>query len=80
SESFAFVDRQATLDRMNLALRRMKAADDEALSQRSELALAKDDIAAGRSGYGEHHLTVMVKADSLDALNFMTADVQTAFT
>jgi type IV secretion system protein VirB4 len=79
SESFAFVDRQATLDRMNLALRRMKAADDEALSQRYELASAKDDVAAGRSGFGEHHLTVMVKADTLDALNFAAADVQTAF-
>ena len=31
TQSFAFVDRQPTLDRMNLALRRMKAADDEAL-------------------------------------------------
>ena len=38
TESFAFVDRQAALDRMNLALRRMRAADDDALSLRGELA------------------------------------------
>ncbi len=62
TESFGFVDRQATLDRMNLALRRMRAADDEALSLRASLHTAKDDVAAGRAAFGEHHLTIMVKA------------------
>jgi type IV secretion system protein VirB4 len=80
TESFAFVDRQVALDRMNLALRRMRAADDEALSLRRDLTGAKDDVAAGRSAFGEHHLTVMVKATSLPALNAAAADVQSAFT
>ena len=65
TESFGFVDRQQTLDRMNLALRRMRAADDEAMSLRRDLGVAKDDVAAGRSSFGEHHLTVMVKAPTL---------------
>ena len=80
SQSFGFVDRQQTLNRMNLALRRMRAADDEALSLRGDLATAKDDVAAGRSAFGEHHLTVMVKSPSLVELNEATADVQSAFT
>ncbi len=80
SESFGFVDRQMTLDRMNLALRRMRAADDEALSLRRDLGAAKDDVAAGRAAFGEHHLTVMVKATSLSALDRSAADVQSAFT
>jgi type IV secretion system protein VirB4 len=80
TESFGFVDRQMTLDRMNLALRRMRAADDEAVSLRRDLISAKDDVAAGRSAFGEHHLTVMVKAASLKALNEAAADVQSAFT
>ncbi len=80
TESFGFVDRQQTLDRMNLALRRMRAADDEALSLRQDLSAAKDDVAAGRSAFGEHHLTVMVKALSLSELNEQAADVQSAFT
>ena len=42
TESFAFVDRQVALDRMNLALRRMRAADDDAMSLRRDLSLAKD--------------------------------------
>jgi type IV secretion system protein VirB4 len=79
SESFAFVDRQVALDRMNLALRRMRAADDDALSLRRDLSIAKDNVAAGRSVFGEHHLTVMVKANSLTALDEAVADVQASF-
>ncbi len=80
TESFGFVDRQQTLDRMNLALRRMRAADDEAMSLRRDLGVAKDDVAAGRSSFGEHHLTVMVKAPTLITLDQAAADVQSAFT
>ena len=80
TESFAFVERQATLDRMNTALRRMRAADDEALSLRADLSTAKDDVAAGRASFGEHHLSVMVRANSLPALTEAAADVQAAFT
>ena len=79
-QSFAFVDRQPTLDRMNLALRRMRAADDEAMSLRAGLAQAKDDVAAGRAAFGEHHLSVMVKAESLAGLNEAVGEVQSAFT
>jgi type IV secretion system protein VirB4 len=80
SQSFGFVDRQASLGRMNLALRRMRAADDEALSLRQGLTAAKDDVAAGRAAFGEHHLTVMVRAASLEALHEACAEVQAAFT
>src|SRR6202012_3614475 len=41
SQSFGFVDRQAALGKMNLALRRMRSAEDEALSLRAELTDAK---------------------------------------
>ncbi|CAN5192822.1 VirB4 family type IV secretion system protein [soil metagenome] len=80
TESFAFVDRQATLDRMNLVLRRMRAADDEAFSQRRDLSTAKDDVATGRAAFGEHHLSVMVKASSPTQASEAASDVQSAFT
>jgi len=76
TESFAFVDRQAALDRMGLALRRLKAAEDDAFSLRGELAQARDDVGAGRSAYGEHHLTILAKADSLEELDQGVADIQ----
>ncbi|MGA0605246.1 VirB4 family type IV secretion/conjugal transfer ATPase [Phenylobacterium sp. VNQ135] len=80
TESFAFVERQQTLNRMNTAIRRMRAADDEALTLRSDLTAAKDDVAAGRASFGEHHLSVMVRAQSLDELAEAASDVQAAFT
>lgn len=75
SQSFAFVERGAALGRMNLALRRMRSAEDEALSLRDELSRAKDDVAAGRAAFGEHHATIAVHADSLEVLNAEVAEV-----
>lgn len=80
SQSFAFVERQTALNRMNLTLRRMRAADDEALSLRRDLVAAKDDVAAGRAAFGEHHMTVMVKSDTLEGLDEAVAEVQAALT
>jgi len=78
TESFAFVDRQASLDAMSLALRRLRAAKDEALSLRGELAAAKDEVGAGRAAYGEHHLSVLAKAQTLDELDLAVAEVHSA--
>jgi type IV secretion system protein VirB4 len=75
SQSFAFVDRQATLGMMNLALRRMRSAEDEAVSLRAELSDAKDQVAAGRAGFGEHHMTIAVHGETLEELNGHVADV-----
>ncbi|HEY5072268.1 MAG TPA: VirB4 family type IV secretion/conjugal transfer ATPase [Caulobacteraceae bacterium] len=78
TESFAFVDRQASLDRMSLSLRRLRAADSDALSLRQELSMARDEVGAGRAAYGEHHLTLLVKAASLDELDAAVAETQSA--
>lgn len=78
TESFAFQDRQASLDRMGVALRRLRAADDDAFSLRSELAQARDDVGAGRTAYGEHHLSILVRAGELGDLDYAVADVQSA--
>lgn len=75
SQSFAFVERGAALGKMNLALRRMRSAEDEALSLRDELAVAKDEVAAGRAGFGEHHTTIAVQGDDLRTLDTQVAEV-----
>ncbi len=75
TQSFAFVERRAALGQMNLALRRMKSAEDEALSLRDELASAKDEVAAGRAGFGEHHTIIAVQAGDLALLDAQVAEV-----
>lgn len=80
SQSFAFVDRQEGLGRMNLALRRMRASDDEAVSLRDELAQAKDEVAAGRAAFGEHHLTILVRGRNAAEVDAGVAEVQAALT
>jgi type IV secretion system protein VirB4 len=78
THSFAFADRQVSLGRMNLALRRMRAADDDALSLQRDLTLAKDDVAAGRAAFGEHHMTLMVRAATQTKLDEAVAEMQGA--
>jgi len=78
SQSFGFVERQAALSKMNLALRRMKSAEDEAVSLRTELSSAKDEVAAGRAGFGEHHMTIAVRAASPALVDEGVAEVQAA--
>ena len=78
SQSFGFVERQTALSRMNLALRRLRSAEDEAISLRGELADAKDDVAAGRANFGEHHMTVAVRGDTPALVDEGVAEVQAA--
>jgi type IV secretion system protein VirB4 len=78
SQSFGFVERQSALSRMNLALRRMRSAEDEALSLRAELTDAKDDVAAGRASFGEHHMTIAIRANSPEEVDEGVAEIQAA--
>jgi len=75
TQSFAMVERAQALGQMNLALRRMQSTEDEALSLREELTTAKDEVAAGRAGFGEHHSTIAVHADDLELLSDHVAEV-----
>jgi len=78
SQSFGFVERQAALSRMNLALRRMRSAEDEAVSLRADLSSAKDEVAAGRAGFGEHHMTIAVRGDTPGEVDDGVAEAQAA--
>ena len=75
TQSFAFVERTSALGRMNLTLRRMRSADDEGLSLRDDLLQAKDNVATGRAGFGEHHTTIKVQAPDLALLNARVAEL-----
>jgi type IV secretion system protein VirB4 len=76
THSFGFVERPAALSKMNLALRRMRSAEDEALSLRADLGHAKDEVAAGRAAFGEHHMSVAVHGENPATLDEAVAEVQ----
>ena len=80
TQGFGFVDRPVAVERMKLALRRLRAgSDEETRSLRADMEAALDDVSYGRSAYGEHHLTVQLLADEPRALGEAVSDVAAAF-
>ena len=69
AESFAFTERQIALERVSLAVRRFRASDDDSHSLKQGLVDAKDEVAAGRAAMGEHALSILVRAESLELLD-----------
>lgn len=69
SESYAPTERQTARERMDLAIRRLKSADEEAAAERADMLTARDALGNGAVGFGDHHLTVMVKEQGLGRLD-----------
>lgn len=78
TETFSPIERQTARERMDLALRRLRSADEAALTERSEMAAARDAVGAGQLGFGDHHLSVLVRADTLAVLESATAKTAAA--
>ena len=72
-ESYAPTERQTTRERMDLALRRLKSADEEAMAERADMLAARDELGNGAVGFGDHHLTVLVRESDLARLDDATA-------
>jgi len=69
TESFAPADRQVARERIDLAIRRIRSADEEAGAERREMLAARDALGAGQAGFGDHHLSLLVRAEDLTALD-----------
>jgi type IV secretion system protein VirB4 len=72
-ESYAPTERQTARERMDLAIRRLKSADEEAMAERADMLSARDELGNGAVGFGDHHLTVMVRETDLGRLDDATA-------
>ncbi len=75
TESFAPEERQTAREKIDLAIRRLKSADEEAQSERAEMMAARDELGAGSVAFGDHHLTVLVRERDLERLDDATASV-----
>ncbi|MED5544531.1 MAG: VirB4 family type IV secretion/conjugal transfer ATPase, partial [Pseudomonadota bacterium] len=73
TETYAPCDRQIARERIDLAIRRLRSADEEAMAERSEMVSARDALGTGAVGFGDHHLSVLVRADTLDELDMVSA-------
>ena len=72
-ESYAPTERQTARERMDLAIRRLKSADEEAMAERADMLAARDELGNGAVGFGDHHLTVLVRERDLGRLDDATA-------
>lgn len=73
TQTFGFLPKQVAHDRMNRKQNQMAAANDKAASQAAELTLAADRLQSNEFVMGDHHLTLLVYADSLPALGEVAA-------
>ncbi|WP_296722126.1 VirB4 family type IV secretion/conjugal transfer ATPase [Erythrobacter sp.] len=69
SESYAPNERTTARERIDLALRRSRSVDEEAAAERGEMMAARDALGNGAVGFGDHHLTVLVRERSLGRLD-----------
>lgn len=78
TESFAPADRQGARERIDLAVRRLKSADEEAFAERGQMMAARDALGAGQVGFGDHHFTVLVREHSIARLEQASAAAASA--
>jgi type IV secretion system protein VirB4 len=73
TESYAPSDRQVARERIDLAIRRLRSADEEAVAERREMLSARDALGVGAVAFGDHHLSVLVRRETLDGLDEQVA-------
>ncbi|GGN50777.1 MAG: type VI secretion protein [Novosphingobium sp.] len=78
TETYSPCDRQIARERIDLAIRRLRSADEEAVAERREMNAARDSLGTGAVAFGDHHLSVLVRANSLEALDEVTASCAAA--
>lgn len=73
TQSFILQHRQQSREELELQLRRLRQSKDPDEKGMHQLQQALGGVVAGEFGFGYHHLTVMVVADTLEALEQQVA-------
>lgn len=73
TETYAPAERTTARERMDLSIRRLKSADEEARAERADMLAARDALGNGAVGFGDHHLTIQVRERDLARLDEATA-------
>lgn len=78
TESYAPNERTTARERIDLTLRRSRSVDEEAAAERADMMAARDALGNGAVGFGDHHLTVLVRERALDRLDDACASAAAA--
>ena len=73
TESYAPAERTTARERIDLALRRLRSVDEEAAAERADMLGARDALGNGSVGFGDHHLSVLVRERDLARLDDASA-------
>ncbi|MHA6334132.1 VirB4 family type IV secretion/conjugal transfer ATPase [Qipengyuania sp. CAU 1752] len=73
TETYAPQERTTARERIDLSLRRLRSVDEEATAERADMAAARDALGNGAVGFGEHHLSVLVRETTLPQLDDASA-------
>ncbi len=73
SESFAPQERQTAREKIDLAIRRLRSADEDAMAERADMLAARDALGNGSVAFGDHHLSVLVRESDLARLDDASA-------
>ncbi|MDX1916470.1 MAG: VirB4 family type IV secretion/conjugal transfer ATPase, partial [Rickettsiaceae bacterium] len=68
TQSFTFANRTIAINAMQMQQKRMISAGDKAVSQIEEINVALDMAMGGEIAFGEHHMTILCKADTVKEL------------
>lgn len=79
TQSYGFIDRQASLTAMRETKRKMIAGEQGATSLEDDLDNAIDDLSSGRSTFGEHHLTVTAIGKTATELSRVVSNCISSF-
>lgn len=69
TQSFSLFGRGKAMSSLQKQQRLLVNAEDASTTQVDDIAQAMDDLAAGRSVFGEHHLSLLLLADNQKTLN-----------
>lgn len=68
TQSFAFIGRNSALTAMRRQQRKIQAGGEGARALEADLDDAIDSVASGHSAFGQHHMTIMPHATSVEGL------------
>lgn len=77
TQSFSMLQKSKAKRLIETQQNRMRSTDDDSIREFNALEDAKDDLASGEICFGEHHLTLVLYADSPDELKSLTNEAFT---